>query len=300
MAIYSLSHRPIGKTTQKQPFTAAAHVGYITRSKALSHLDGARVPVGRKQAISWFRQAETTDRKNARVADKVMLALPRELTSAQRVALVRDFAETLTQGRAGWLAAFHERGKDAKNPHCHLIIRDRDTKTGKRVIGMSEAGSTEKLREMWEIHANRALEAAGRAERVDRRTLAAQGIKRSPTIHEGVRAQQMHRRGARPQSRSRIFRNWRGARQRTRNVDYSRLDRGISRPAYNEALRAQKGGAERSYWLDFDRDRQRRELGDLERIHRPDRYPDAEKDGQRPVHEFWMTWANKDDPDLEL
>ncbi|WP_170145803.1 MobA/MobL family protein, partial [Rhodoplanes elegans] len=198
MAIYSLHHQPIGKSTQARPYTASAHIHYITRTKALTHLDGERLPVSRRGAMGFLRQAEDGDRKNARVVDKVMLALPREFDAGQRHALVREFAEAATQGRAGWLAAYHDGGKDADNPHCHLVIRDRDPETGKRVAGLSEKGSTERLRLMWEQHVNAALERAGRSERVDRRTLEAQGLSREPTIHEGPRSREMDRRGARP------------------------------------------------------------------------------------------------------
>lgn len=272
MAIYSLRHSPVGKTTQKQPFTAAAHISYITRPKALSALDGERMPVDRKKARAWFKEVEVADRKNARVADKIMLALPRELSSAERVALVRSFAEALTQGRASWLAAFHDRGKDAKNPHCHLVVRDRDFETSKRVIGMSEGGSTQKLRELWEDATNQALARAGRSERVDRRTLVAQGVGRKPTIHEGPRAQAMHRRGKHPQSKSRVVRNSPGARTRVRTVHYQQTDHGRSRPAYNAGLRAAQ--AEQDFWIDIARDTRNRELREQERIHRPDRFDD--------------------------
>jgi len=66
-----------------------------------------------------------------------MLALPKELNDEQRIELVKDFAEHATEGRAPWLAAFHMKGKDARNPHCHLVLRDRDPETNKRVIGTS-------------------------------------------------------------------------------------------------------------------------------------------------------------------
>lgn len=273
MAIYSLHHSAIGKTTQAQPYTASAHIRYITRPRALTRLDGERLPVDRTRATSWFRREEDTDRKNARVADKVMLALPKELDSRARVALVRAFAEAVTLGRAPWLAAFHERGKDAANPHCHLVIRDRDPKTGKRVIGMSEAGSTERLRQLWEEFANRALEKAGRSERVDRRTLRAQGLDRPPTIHEGVRAQQMHKRGARTRSRSRTYRNGKGARRRSRQVDYRRIDNGQSRPAYNQSLRMPFAESERDLWAMIDSERRSAELKELRAIHGPNEAP---------------------------
>ncbi len=211
--------------------------------------------------MRYLRAEEDADRANARVADKVMLALPRELSAKERVELVRNFAEEVTKGRAPWLAAFHDKGEDRRNPHCHLVIRDRDPQTKRRVIGMSEAGSTEMLRKLWEQHANRALKAAGSAERIDRRTLAAQGIERTPTIHEGPRAQEMDARGAHPRSRVIDARNGRGAKRRARRIDYGRIDQGISRPAYNRAIRDRQKEAE--YWSAIDADKQRRDFESL-------------------------------------
>ncbi|WP_249734834.1 MobA/MobL family protein [Bradyrhizobium sp. sGM-13] len=260
MAIYSLRHTPIGRSTQDRPHTAAAHVGYISRPQAARHFMAARMPERPKAAAAYLRQMEDGDRVNARVADKVMLALPKELNREQRVQLVRDFANDVTKGRASWLAALHDKGKDVGNPHCHLLIRDRDPETGKRVIGMSESGSTEMLREKWQQHANRALELAGHDARIDRRSLQAQGIDRPPTIHEGPNVRAMEARGGRPQSRPRLVRNGRGARNPSRQVDYPSIDRGQTRPAYNRSLKAVE--TEADFWEAADRDQQRREFED--------------------------------------
>lgn len=260
MAIYSLHHAPIGRSTQARPHTTSAHVSYITRRQAMSRYEAARMPDGPRKAAAYLRRMEDCDRANARVADKVRLALPRELNEKQRADLVRDFAEEVTQGRAPWLAAFHDRGKDAHNPHCHLLIRDRDPDTGRRVIGMSEGGSTEKLREAWERHANQALANAGRPERIDRRTLQDQGIARTPTIHEGPRSQEMVKRGARPASRPINRRNQPGARSRSRVVDYPAIDAGRSRPAYNAAVRSAGRESEADLWAAIDADQQRGEF----------------------------------------
>ncbi len=267
MAIYSLHHQPIGKSTQARPHTSAAHVRYITRPSAASRIEARRMPDKPGRAAAFMVDGENADRKNARVSDKLMLALPRELDAGQRAQLVRDFAEEVTQGRASWLAAFHDQGKDAHNPHAHLIIRDRDPATGKRVAGLSEKGSTDRLRALWEGHANRALEKAGRAERIDRRTLEAQGIERPATVHEGPRAQQMDRRGARPESRMRRYRNRPGSHLPHREVDYRGIDRGRSRPGYNRLVRQPESPAD--YWEVLDADTQRRELEQLRQIHHP-------------------------------
>lgn len=256
MAIYSLRLSSVGKTTQKQPFTAAAHLKYITRKEAVTHVMAARMPEVRRQAIAWLRHEERDDRKNARVIDKVVLALPRELSLVHQHALVKAFAEALTQGRASWFAAFHTKGKDRDNPHCHLVLRDRDVETGRRVMFLS-AGKKEaalrrekgevapttltSVRALWEGCANAALQVAGLAVRIDRRTLAAQGMARKPQVHEGPNIRAMHQRGFRPKSRDRVARVRVGRRPSgaTRVVRWAEIDRGQTRVEYNAALRAE-------------------------------------------------------------
>jgi hypothetical protein len=270
MAIYSLHHSTISKATQERPYTASAHVEYITRARALTRVEGARMPTEQSEAVAFLNAGEQADRANGRVIDKLMLALPRELDGEQRVALICDFAEEVTQGRASWLAAFHEGGKDVDNPHVHLVIRDRDPATGRRVAQLSERGSTERLRQLWEDHANRALRLARRPERIDRRTLKAQGIKRNPTIHEGARARQLDRRRHRPVSQKTARRNSLGARSRWRVVDYPRIDGGETRILRNRQIRHQNIEREKAYWLEFDAVSRDEELSRLRSIHRPD------------------------------
>ena len=149
---------------------------------------------GGGEARAWLDRQEEADRKNARVIDKVTIALPRELNAVQRVELVRAFAAEVTQGRVAWLAAVHDQGKDTDNPHAHVILRDRDLQTGKMALRMSQSGSTEMLRKTWERVCNAALERAGMDERIDRRTLEAQGIERVPTKHIGPQARQIEAR----------------------------------------------------------------------------------------------------------
>lgn len=255
MAIYSLRLTPIGKTTQKKPFTASAHVRYITRKEAMTLSMAERMPEVGSRAIRWFKAQEKADRTNARVADKMIIAIPRELTPEQQAKLIHGFAEAVTQGRASWFAAIHAKGKDRDNPHCHLIVRDRDIITGRRVV-MFSAGAKEikeraakgekspttlrMIRELWEQHANAALEAAGRPERIDRRTLKEQGIGREAQVHEGPNIRAMHRRGYRPKSQERQVRN-RALRKKgtpaTRTVRYQAIDRGLTRAEFNDSVK---------------------------------------------------------------
>ena len=255
MAIYSFRLTPIGKTTQKLPFTAAAHIRYITRKGAISHHMAERMPERPVTAMRWLRAEEKADRINARVADKMVIALPRELTRQQQIELIWGFAESLTQGRASWFSAIHANDKDRNNPHCHLLVRDRDITNRQRVV-MFSAGSKElkersakgkpqpttlkMIRELWSRHANTALEKAGRPERIDHRRLVEQGQYRLAQVHEGPNVRAMHARGVRPKSRDRVVRNpalrKKGA-EKTRTVRYADIDHGQSRVEYNAALK---------------------------------------------------------------
>lgn len=250
LAIYSLHHSSIGKATQDKAYTSSAHLRYITRDKACREVLSERMPTDPLKAQRWMREQEKAGRKNERVCDKVMLALPRELDAEQRAELIQNFAEQVTQGKAPWFAAIHDKGKDKQNPHCHLVIRDRDPNTGKRCLylsaGKKEAAQLAKkgikpvntiaMREAWESHANAQLELAGIDERIDRRTLKEQGIDRQPTLHEGVQARQMTARGERPHSKVVEFTNSPTARSDRRTVDYAAIDKGNTRQEYNAQI----------------------------------------------------------------
>ena len=228
MAIYSLNHSSIGRSTHAAG-TAGAHVGYITRGGAMAQVMAERMPIaepgmGGGQARAWLDNQEAGDRKNGRVVDKVMVAIPRELSADQQLDLVRGFAEEVTQGRAPWLAAVHR--DHPENPHAHIVIRDKDPETGKRVAGLSEKGSTDRLREAWERHANLALERAGQEARIDRRSLKDQGVDREPTIHVGPQANAIERQGKELPSQVRLDR-------RGREIRYPEIDRGMSRARHN-------------------------------------------------------------------
>jgi hypothetical protein len=198
MAIYSLNMRSVGRSTHAAR-AAGAHIRYITRPGAQPEIQAARMPAERNAARRWLDRQERADRKNARVIDKIMIALPRELHPLQRRKLVRDYAELVTRGRASWFAAIHATGKDAANPHAHLVIRDRDPDTGRRVVLLSERGACARVRQQWEEMCNAALERAARAERIDRRSYLDQGITdRLPSRHRGPDIPQRKRKPAPP------------------------------------------------------------------------------------------------------
>lgn len=241
MAIYSLNHKSIGRATHAAG-TASAHVQYIMRVRAASEIIAHEMPDKMGPAMRWMDEQEQASRKNARVIDKVMVALPIELDAVQRAELIRDFGESVTGNRTPWVAAMHDMGKDAQNPHAHFIFRDRDIETGKRVMRLSdskrdrekaglEPNGTDWLRQVWELKANAALERAGHEERIDRRTLEAQGIDREPGLHVGPKANELERDGKVPPSQVRHDENG-------REIRWPEIDGGTSRATFNKQIQA--------------------------------------------------------------
>lgn len=241
MAIFSLNHKSVGRATHAAG-TASAHVQYIMRPRAASEIIAHEMPDEVGPAMRWMDEQEEASRKNARVIDKVMVALPRELDAVQRAELIRAFGEAVSGNRTPWVAAMHDMGKDAQNPHAHFIFRDRELETGKRVLKLSdnkrdrekaglEPNGTDWLRQVWELTANQALERAGHEVRIDRRSLEAQGIDREPGVHVGPKANELEREDKVPRSQVRQDENG-------REIRWPEIDGGKSRATHNREIAA--------------------------------------------------------------
>ncbi len=153
------------------------------------------------RAVLWNAAEEAETRKNSRVAREVILALPHELSDADRHSLCRDMALWLVE-RYGVAVdtAIHSPvqgdGHDCRNHHSHLLFTTREiTKDGfgkkTRILDDKEHGpkEVEIIREVWETLANDALQRAGfEGVQIDRRTLEDQGIDRIPQTHIGPQA----------------------------------------------------------------------------------------------------------------
>jgi hypothetical protein len=170
MAIYSCNLKSVGKKTHAAG-TAGAHLCYIARDGAHAEIGAHHMPQHPRAAQSWMDRQEAEERANARMISKIMVALPVELSEAERHALVRDYVRDLTQDRVPWYFAIHQKGEDAHNPHAHIVLRDRDIAIGKRVLLLSDSArdrlkaglpenGAEWVRERWEIVCNRHLEQA--------------------------------------------------------------------------------------------------------------------------------------------
>lgn len=142
-----------------------------------------------------FEQIETTEKHpRATLGREIECALPKELTPAQQVALSKSFISRLRE-EAKANNSFFDFSIHAKdgNHHAHIAMSERDLEEVNGIYGLSKTKRrdhhdkkfVEICRKIWEEETNSALKAVGIKQRVDRRTLAAQGVERIPTLHEG-------------------------------------------------------------------------------------------------------------------
>ena len=163
---------------------------------------------------------------NAQTARSMLFALPRELTDEQNLALVRDFCQKEFVDK-GMICNFFYHDKGDGNPHVHIMLTlramDENGKwlpKSKNVYALDENGNRirapngswkrvkvdtvdwnerkygEIWRQDWAAAQNAALEAAGRMERVDMRSLERQGVEdRLPQKHLGPTAFALERKG---------------------------------------------------------------------------------------------------------
>ena len=234
MAIYHLSMKPVQRGVCRSATAAAAYrAGAVvreeqtgltfdyTRKTDVVHTEIVIPTASIRQDVQWpydrnrlWNTAESAERRrDARVAREWELALPVELSRAQRLALTREFAQELAE-RYGCAVdvAIHGpgRGGDARNHHAHLLATTRtiepgglgrktdielgDTDRRKKGLGCG-ADELKEMRGRWAALTNAALASAGQETRVDHRSLAAQGIARSPGSHFGPAVVEMERRG---------------------------------------------------------------------------------------------------------
>lgn len=158
------------------------------------------------RAQLWNAVENIETRKNAQLARDITLALPHELTDAQRLDLVRSFVKEqfIERGMIADIAihAPHRQGDD-RNHHAHVMLTMRELlgdgfnpkKATPEARRWNEIATLENWREAWANHQNRAFEHIGSAARVDHRSYEAQGVDREPTQHEGAKATAMRRRG---------------------------------------------------------------------------------------------------------
>jgi hypothetical protein len=163
------------------------------------------------RARLWNGGEAAEHRANGRLATELELALPHELTAAQRKELVSPFIQEIVE-KYGVAAdvAIHEpgEGRDHRNIHAHVLVTNRrldengfvEKAAGQRKdIGLSGfamgGDAVTEIRKDWEQRVNLAYERAGLDIEVDCRSHKERGIEQEPTRHMGPEASAMERRG---------------------------------------------------------------------------------------------------------
>ncbi|SDW37783.1 MobA/MobL family protein [Litoreibacter albidus] len=206
----------------------AAHLRYITRPSAARKVLRARFGRDTDQQHASSAEQNALKRKG-RACERFIIALPVETTPEQRAELASAFAEVLTQGRASYILAIHDKaGNDVKNPHFHLVAFDIHEKTGTRgrprsVLGMARKNAVERWAKCWASIHNQKMHEWGFGPEcaISPLSFKKQGIDRIPQIHEG------------PTGRSIIKRK----KYPTGKPEWERIDAGRTRAEANRLIR---------------------------------------------------------------
>jgi ATP-dependent exoDNAse (exonuclease V) alpha subunit len=162
----------------------------------------------------WNAAEAAETRKNSTIAREFEIALPAELKAQDRTRLAVDFARAIaTKHRCAVDVSVHRPGRrgDTRNHHAHLLCTTRrlqgngfQEKT--RELDDFKTGEVVYWRERWATLTNERLKERGSPERVDHRTLEAQGVERVPTVHKGPLLTAIERKGQRAHVAERLER----------------------------------------------------------------------------------------------
>lgn len=145
----------------------------------------------------WNRAVGAERQFNGQVAREVRIALPRELTQEQNIALARSFAQYFAN--QGMVAHVFVHDKGDGNPHSHIMLTmrplDGDNFSKRKNRDWNKTEIFLEWRKEYERLTNEYLKRYGHKERIDVRSYAEQGIDRIPTIHLGAAAHRMEQRG---------------------------------------------------------------------------------------------------------
>ncbi|ESE28826.1 MobA/MobL family protein [Eubacterium brachy ATCC 33089] len=201
----------------------------FTRKGGIAHTE-ILLPQNAPQEFSdrgtlWNSVEKIEKSKNSQLAREIEIALPKELDREKQINLVRDYVKE-NFVKVGMCAdiALHDKGDG--NPHAHILLTMRplneDTTWGAKskkeyildengekvklkngnyktrkinTVDWNEQDKAEHWRKAWADITNKYLEENSIQEKVDHRSYRRQGIEQIPTIHLGVSATQMEKKG---------------------------------------------------------------------------------------------------------
>jgi hypothetical protein len=225
VAIYHLSVKPISRSAGRSATAAAAYRAGVeiadertgevhdyrrkggVESADIVLPDGAPEWATNRGAL-WNAAEKAEKRKDACVAREYEVALPAELSPAERRRLALDFAQEMAN-REGCAVdvAIHAPGKegDERNHHAHILRTTRKVaidglgaKLDTEKAGRKRVDDLEAVRARWAELTNERLRENGIEARVDHRSHAERGIEAVPTLHLGPGATGYERRTGEP------------------------------------------------------------------------------------------------------
>ena len=173
----------------------------------------------------WNSVEKIEKSKNSQLAREIEVALPKELDREKQIELIREYVKE-NFVKVGMCADIALHDKNDGNPHCHILLTMRplneDTTWGAKskkeyildengekvklkngnyktrkinTVDWNEQDKAEEWRKTWADITNKYLEENSIQEKVDHRSYQRQGIEEIPTIHLGVSASQMEKKG---------------------------------------------------------------------------------------------------------
>jgi hypothetical protein len=234
MAIYHCHVKIIGRSAKRKSVSSSAHSAYVSGSvvAGVAYRSGEKMYNGYDDKVhdytykrgvvhaeimlpenappefsdrqTLWNAVETKDRrKDSQLARECEVALPCEFSLDEQKEVVREYISD-NFINSGMCADFAIHDKGDGNPHAHIMLTMRDVSAdgfGKRMKeeqGQSYENRVKRLkgwRKSWAVTCNEKLQKKGTNERIDYRTLEAQGIGRIPTKHLGKEAHNLEKQG---------------------------------------------------------------------------------------------------------
>ena len=211
-------------------------------------------PAFSDRSILWNSVELSEKSNNAQLAREVEIALPVELSREEQTRLVREYCSSQFVSK-GMIADFNLHDTGGGNPHAHILLTMRPLdergawlpkskkeyvldENGEKIrlpsgryktrkvdlVDWNNRENAEVWRRAWADLANDFLAQNNRPERIDHRSYERQGIDQLPTVHVGVSATQMEKKGI-VTERGELNRNIKAANRILREI--RRLVRGL-------------------------------------------------------------------------
>ena len=201
----------------------------FTRKGGIAHTE-ILLPQNAPQEFSdrgtlWNSVEKIEKSKNSQLAREIEIALPKELDREKQIELVREYVKE-NFVKVGMCADIALHDKNDGNPHAHILLTMRPLnedktwgakskkeyvldKNGEKVklkngnyktrkidtVDWNEQEKAEHWRKVWADMTNKYLEENNIQEKINHRSYQRQGIEQIPTIHLGVSASQMEKKG---------------------------------------------------------------------------------------------------------